>query len=79
MSIATKARLNEWEANLLKKQQELLAKQEQLNKKIESGWDENTWRELNLVNYKLEVLENRINGTFVDPVLNMSIQEVQKV
>jgi hypothetical protein len=52
---------------LEEKRDSLLEQQNVLSLQINKHWNCTTWRALNVVNYKLEVIEKRLSGRFVDP------------
>lgn len=52
---------------LQEKKKLLEQRQTELSTQINKAFNATDWRELNLVNYKLEVIENRLTGKFIDP------------
>ena len=55
----------------------LLKQQRRLTRQVKRRYNCDVWRRLNMVNYKLEVIDNRLNGKFFDPLA--AFQTVEEV
>lgn len=51
---------------------------EQLETKLISGYDAATIRELNILNYRIEVAENRLKGAFINKTAYFETIEIIK-
>ena len=60
-------------AGLEKKLELLKAKKERLEKQLESGFDMAIYRQLSITIHSIECCNNRINGTFLDPLAGIEI------
>lgn len=72
------AKTDTWKGPLKARKAILEKKADNLRKKIEQGFDALTYRELNLTEYKIEVLEKRLSDQFFDPQAQFQNIEIMK-